>query len=137
MTNSHPLPTDDERRTSDRLLESLEKWRDADGVVAPEAFVAEHATDDRAIIEHAEGALMMRYGIDSYQAFAVMVRWSRMTHTPVHTVAHTLIHGICEGNPQTEFRHRPLMRWLEDQLRDNDPDPARLPTAPVWSRTGP
>ena len=41
----------------------------------------------RPVIEHAKGALMLRYGIDSYQAFAVLVSWARETHTPVHTVA--------------------------------------------------
>ena len=53
-----------------------------------------------------------------------------------HTIAHALLHGVCEGNPQTENRQGPLIRWLEDQLRHGDPDLARLPTAPVWSQTG-
>ena len=47
---------------------------------------------------------MLRYGINSYQAFAVLVRWSRVTRTPVHTIAHALLHGVCEGNPQAETR---------------------------------
>ena len=71
--------------------------RDADGP---------QPTGDRLVIEHAKGALMLRYGIDSYQAFAVLLRWARETHTPVHTVAHTLVHGICEGSPQTEAAAR-------------------------------
>ena len=86
---------------------------------------------NRAVIEQAKGALMLHYRINSYQAFAVLVRWSRVTQLPVRTIAHTLVHGICEGNPQTEVRHQPLIRWLEDQLRHTDPDPERIPTEPV------
>ena len=53
-----------------------------------------HAT--LALIERAKGALMLRYGVDSHQAFA-------------------LLGGICEGNPQIEIRQRALLRWLESQ----------------------
>ena len=67
-------------------------------------------------------------------AFAVMVRWSRATRTPVPTLAHTLLHGICEGNPETERRQRPLVRWLEDQLRNGDPDPGVPAQPPVRLR---
>ena len=65
---------------------------------------------------------MMRYGIDSYQALAVLVRWARVAQLPVRSVAHTFLHGICQGDPQTEARERPLVRWLEDQLRHGDPE---------------
>ena len=65
--------------------------RDADG--------PQPTGDRRLVIEHAKGALMLRYGIDSHQAFAVLLRWARATQTPVQTVAHTLVHGICEGSP--------------------------------------
>jgi hypothetical protein len=135
MPDNHLLTADDARPTADRLLESLRQWRDADISGAPEPFVRDLRAIDanRAVIEHAKGALMLRYGIDSYQAFAVMVRWSHLTRIPVHTIAHTLVHGICEGSPQTEHRHAPLMRWLEDQLRHNDPDLARIPAPRVWS----
>jgi hypothetical protein len=88
----------------------------------------------RAVMEQAKGALMLRYGIDSYQALAVMVRWSREADTPVHVIAHTLIHGVCEGNPETEARQRSLVRWLEDQLRYGDTDLGRPSPAPVWLR---
>ncbi len=74
---------------------------------------------------------MLRYGIDSHQAFAVLVRWARVTHTPVHIVAHTLVHGICQGNPRTALHQRPLIRWLEVELRRNDPGPEGLATRPT------
>jgi ANTAR domain len=89
-----------------------------------------------ALIEQAKGALMLRYGVDSHQAFAVLVRWARVTRAPVRTIAHALLHGICEGSSQTEVRQRPLIRWLEAQLRAGDPDLAPLPPTPVRPRTG-
>lgn len=91
---------------------------------------------DRLVVEHAKGALMLRYGIDSHQAFAVLLRWARSTHTPVHTVAHTLVHGICEGSPRTEQCQAALMRWIECRLRVNDPDADEAAVPPTWSRSG-
>src|SRR6478735_3203466 len=109
--------TPDAQRTANRLLEALQRVRDV--AAAPDPCIpGPRAIDARtALIEQAKGALMLRYGVDSHQAFAVLVRWAQVTHTPVRTVAHTLLHGICEGNPQTEIRHRALTRWLEAQLR--------------------
>lgn len=89
-----------------------------------------------ALIEQAKGALMLHFGVDSHQAFAVLLGWARESHTPVAVIAHTLMRGICEGNPHTEARQRALVRWLEAQLRDSAPDRALLSTAPARSRTG-
>jgi hypothetical protein len=97
---------------------------------------AARATGDGLVMEHAKGALMLRYGIDSHQALAVLLSWARTTHTPVQTVAHTLVHGICEGSPQTELRQGPLMRWLESRLRLNDPCPQESLAPSTWSRAG-
>lgn len=82
------------------------------------------------LIEQAKGALMLHYGVDSHQAFAVLLGWARSSGTPVTTIAHTLLRGICEGSPQTEVRQRALMRWLEAQLRAGDPGHAQLRTDP-------
>jgi hypothetical protein len=30
---------------------------------------------------------MPRYGMEHFRAFALIVRWSRLTHTPVHSLA--------------------------------------------------
>lgn len=78
--------------------------------------------DHQFVLEHARGALMLRYGIDSCQALAVLVHWSAASSTSLDVVAHTLVHAICEGNPQTAARQRPLVRWLEQQLCHHDLD---------------
>ena len=113
----------------DRLVSSLQQWRDADLAASPEPRDPELRAIEahRALVEQAKGALMMRYGLDSYQAFAVLVRWARITHTPVHTIAGTLVRGICEGNPETGRQHVALMRWMQDRLRDHEPDVAGPP----------
>jgi hypothetical protein len=127
--------TPDAQRTANRLLEALQRGRD--GAAAPDPCVpGPRAIDAKtALMEQAKGALMLRYGVDSHQAFAVLVRWAQVSHTPVRTVAHTLLHGICEGNPQTGVRQGALIRWLQAQLRDDVPDMADLPAAPVSPRT--
>lgn len=137
MVTDPLLDTIDARRTANRLLEALQRGRDgvaAADQAAPGLRAAEAHT---ARVEQAKGALMMRYGVDSHQALAVLVHWAHVTGAPVPTIAHTLLHGICEGNPQTELRHRPLVRWLTHQLRDGDPDLPQLPATPFWLRLHP
>lgn len=136
MTVDHLGDTDTAPPARERLLESLQQWRDADQSASPPPLDPELRSIDahRPVVEHAKGALMLRYGIDSYQAFAVLVRWARVTHTPVHTIADTLVHGICEGNPRAGLRQQPLMRWMESRLRDNDLDPAGSRTGPEAGR---
>jgi len=133
MPANHLLSATDATSVDDRLVDSLQQWRDADRAAPSETLIPglRSIVAHRAVVEQAKGALMLRYGIDSHQAFAVLVRWSRVSRTPVPTIAHTLIHGICQGNPQTELRQRPLIRWLEIELRRNDPEPEGLATAPT------
>ncbi len=139
MATSTRLLTPDARRTSNRLLDVLQRSRVADGADGTGGFLpASSEIDARsALIEQAKGALMLFFGIDSHQAFAVLVGWARMSRTPVPVIAHTLLRGICEGNPQTGVRHRALMRWLEAQLRDGDLGHAQHRRAPARSRPGP
>lgn len=135
-TNRHVLSDDDARRASDRLVRALRRWREAErDAPAPLAPGLRAIDANRPVIEQAKGVLMLHYGIDSVQAFAVMVRWSRASRTPVQTIADVLLHGICEGNPRTQVQQRPLIRWLEEQLHHGDPDLARVPMAPTWLET--
>lgn len=119
MPTDHRLNTPDARRTANRLLDELQRERVASGAAATDPSVLGPCESEAkpALIEQAKGALMLHYGVDSHQAFAVLVGWARISHNPVATIAHTLMRGICEGNPQTEVRRPDLMRWLEAQLR--------------------
>ena len=85
--------------------------------------------DHQFVLEHARGALMLRYGIDSCQALAVLVHWSAASSASLDVVAHTLVHAICEGNPQTAARQRLLVRWLEQQMCHHNLDQV-LSTSP-------
>ena len=122
-------PTNDARHSATGLLDALHQWRDTSWTATSECHVPEHRAIDanRATIERAKAALMRRYGMDTFQAFSLMVRWARQTQTPVHTLAKTLIQDIAEADPQPERRHRPLTRWLEGQLRHAEPRSWRLP----------
>lgn len=122
MTTEHLPVTEHTGHPGDRLLETLHRWREAERSAQP-VLAGLRVTDaHRTDVERAKGALMMRYAIDSHQAFALLVRWSRATRTPVATIAQTLLRGICEGNPHAELRQRTLVRWLEAQLRNGDPE---------------
>lgn len=108
MIINAPLLSPDARRAANRQLDVAAGASDLDPCavdVLP------------TLVEQAKGALMLHYGIDSYQAFAVLVGWARTSGTPVAHISHTLLRGICEGNPQTEARQQALVRWLEVQLR--------------------
>jgi hypothetical protein len=122
------LVSPERRRAANRLLEVLQRERVAERSASSGSSLVEPvASDGRgALIERAKGALMHHYGIDSHQAFAVLIGWARTSRTPVATIAQTLLRGICEGNPQTEVRQRALVRWLELQLRDSDPGHGQL-----------
>jgi hypothetical protein len=123
MPVDHLFPANDARHSGTALLDALQQWRDTAWTATSECHVPEHRAiaANRAIIERAKGALMRRYGMDTFQAFSLMVRWARQTHTPVHTLAKTLVQRIDEADPQPERRHRPLIRWLEGQLRHAEP----------------
>ena len=93
------LLTPDARRTANRLLEVLQRERIADRAAATDSSDLGPCGLDAnsALMEQAKGALMLHYGVDSHQAFAVLVGWARTSHTPVPTIAHTLLRGICEA----------------------------------------
>jgi hypothetical protein len=117
------LPMKDARHSDTGLFDGLSRWRDTDWTATSECHVPEHRAIDanRATIERAKGALMRRHGMDAVQAFSLMVRWARQTHTPLHTLAKALAQVIDEADPQPERRHHPLIRWLEAQLGHADP----------------
>jgi hypothetical protein len=86
-----------------------------------------------AVVEQAKGVLMLRYGIGSYEALAVLERWSHETGASLSDLSRAVTHGICQGhtgsNPDTVF----LIRWLERRFREDPPggDPASYVGATV------
>jgi|SRR5688572_19980160 hypothetical protein len=131
MPTDPPFSPSNERHSAIRLVEVMQREPMGDLLPELEAFIPEACETEAnpQLLEQAKGALMLHFGIDSHQAFAMLVSWARTSRAPVPTIAHTLLRGICEGNPQTEARQRSLMRWLEGQLRNGLPDHERLRTA--------
>jgi ANTAR domain len=70
---------------------------------------------DRFVVEQAKGAVMLRYGVGSYEALAAMARWAREAHVTIEDVAHALVKGICQGRVTPETQG--IVRWLEQRLR--------------------
>lgn len=139
MTPTDPrLQTPDARRAANRLLDVLQRERPPDDATVGDPSVAGACIGARAaLIERAKGALMVYYGVDSHQAFDVLIGWARTSRSSVPTVAYALLHGICQDDPQIEARHRPLVRWLEANLRDGGPGQARLRSEPTGCCQGP
>lgn len=100
MPVPHLFPT--ERPSGTGLFVALHQRRDPAWSDTSECHVPERRAIDVncATIERAKGALMRRYGVDTFEASSLMVRWARQAHTPVHTLAKTLVQGIDNAGPQ-------------------------------------
>lgn len=101
----HPATTGARLPGAD-LIDALHQWRDAAWTASSECHVPEQRAIDanRATIECARRALMRRHGMDSFQAFALLVRWARQTHTPVHALARTLAAGTGDADGPPDWR---------------------------------
>lgn len=111
MPTAPRLLTPDARRTANRLPAARQRQRTADGAAVTEPS-------------------------DSYEAFVVPDGWAQTSCTPVHSIVHTLLHGICEGDPQTEVRQRPLIPVARGGFRHDEPGDAQLPDGTGPSPTG-
>lgn len=72
-----------------------------------------------AVVEQAKGVLMLRYGIGSYEALAVLGRWAQESGFSIPHVARAITHGVCQGHSGHAPHERGLVRWLEQRLRDD------------------
>lgn len=75
-----------------------------------------------AIVEQAKGVLMLRYGIGSYEALAVLERWSHQTGASLADLSRAITHGICQGHRTPGTDGVFLVRWLESRFRESLPD---------------
>jgi hypothetical protein len=77
---------------------------------------------ESVLTEQAKGVLMLRYGINSYEALAVLARWAHESASSIDDLARALTHGICQGRDLGSHQDAWLVRWLEQQLRCDVPD---------------
>jgi hypothetical protein len=83
-----------------------------------------------AVVEQAKGAIMLRYGVTSYESLAAMARWAREAHVSLEDVANAMVKGICQGRVTPETKG--LVRWLEQRLRAGIAEaPAAAAAAPA------
>jgi len=62
------------------------------------AAAVQASAESRAVIEQAKGALMLAYGLDSEQAFAMLRWWSRNRNVKVRELAAKLVEIAREGS---------------------------------------
>jgi hypothetical protein len=74
---------------------------------------------EMAVIEQAKGVLMLRYGIGSYEALAVLGRWSQESGASLGDLSRAITHGVCQGHRGTATASTALVRWLEQRLRED------------------
>jgi hypothetical protein len=72
---------------------------------------------EKPVVEQAKGVLMLRYGIGSYEAFAVLLGWSHEAGLSLAVVARALVEGVCQGRVSSYGGQLMLVRWLEQKLR--------------------
>lgn len=84
--------------------------------------------EDR-LVEQAKGVLILRYGVSSYEALAILGRWAAESGYPLALIARALTLGVCQGR----WGHNPgeagLVRWLESRLREGLPETMTAPKA--------
>lgn len=74
---------------------------------------------EHAVVEQAKGVLMLRYGIGSFEALAVIRRWASETQHSALQVSHTITHGICQGQRRAWDEDPEFIRALERRFRDD------------------
>lgn len=74
----------------------------------------EASAENRAVIEQAKGALMLAYGLDADQAFAMLRWWSRNRNVKVRELAARLVEVAQAG----QMSDSDLRASFDDQLHD-------------------
>ena len=95
---------------------------------------------DRALLEQAKGVLMLRYGIGSLEALAVLATWSREAGADLVDLARGLVWGVCQGRVEPDDEG--LVTWLHHRLRTEvhpaeqsvTPAAPSVPAAPAAAR---
>lgn len=86
---------------------------------------------DLRLLEQAKGVVMMRYGLGSYEALALIARWSNEAGVRVDDTAQALVLGVVQGRVGPRDDLSGLVRWVEQRLRENPHDPFEAPAPPT------
>ena len=74
---------------------------------------------ERITLERAKGAVMLRYGVNSHVAFAMIARWAHGAEIPIMTLAATLVAGAVHNTDFSDDQP-PLEGWLDGRVTDGD-----------------
>jgi hypothetical protein len=90
----------------DRLVHAVVAW---DKV--PRRCAAAPVEQDSVTVDRAKGAIMLRYGVNSHVAMAMITRWARDTHLSVAVVARALVEGAVRSGRLPHDQHQ-IGEWL-------------------------
>jgi hypothetical protein len=107
------------------FIDLTEDFREDSQELVREAVAASAA--HRASIEQAKGSLMLAYGVDADQAFAMLNWWSRNKNVKVRDLAERLVETVRTGATS----HSDLRASVDALLHDlaTSPEPAAPPKA--------
>jgi hypothetical protein len=105
---------DDDRITSvgGYFIDLTEQFAAESEGVAREAVAA--SAEHRAAIEQAKGGLMLAYGVDADQAFAMLTWWSRNKNVKVRDLAERLVDTVRTGGSSDSGLRSAIDRLLHD-----------------------
>lgn len=99
----------------DRLVQSLLAWDSLPFVTLPGPRTRRRIEPDQIVLERAKGAVMLRYGVNSHVAFAMLSRWSRAAGVSLATLANELVQAtLSHGVPPS------LDGWPDERLTGSD-----------------
>lgn len=74
---------------------------------------------ERITLERAKGAVMLRYGVNSHVAFAMIARWSHSAEIPIMTLAAAVVTGTVQNTDFSDDQSPPD-EWLGGRVIDGD-----------------
>ncbi len=99
-------------RPLDRLVRAVLAWEDV-----ADAGSARRDEHHSITVERAKGAVMLRYGVNSHVALAMLLRWARDADVPITEVSAALVDGAVRGG-RLPHDHHQIGEWL--RARDMD-----------------
>lgn len=104
----------------DRLVQSVQTV--GEGATLPRRVLARRPRrieQDHTTREHAKAVVMLRYGVNSHEALAMLAGWSRTAGVSVTTLVGALIDGTFQNDGLLDDWSS-LDEWLEERLNDTD-----------------
>jgi hypothetical protein len=74
---------------------------------------------DAVTVDRAKGAIMLRYGVNSHVAMAMLARWARDTQATTADVSRALVDGVVRSGRLPHDQHQ-VGEWLRARTMDSN-----------------